>query len=375
MNGCPVSAYGIDECTGAVIIDQARCIGCLYCTWNCPYDAPKFDITSGIIEKCHYCYHLISSGEIPACSSGCPTGALSFGEIPEKISFEKIGMLPEKRINPSYLLTGSFPGKGPEIVPPIAENDFRKVAVNVKSKPPLDSSLVVFTFLSTISVASVITAILSGKVIGQLAALITIIIAVISSLFHLRSKLKAWRAVINVLHSPLSREIVAMIVFGILILWRQFTDSGIVNIAVTLTGLIFLLLIDNVYHYTLGKVSRVNSGDVFITALLMISFFTLKTLPFLFIAVLKFAITLFSGKMTVISRSMFEVRFLRIAALFISAMVLISGIGAGTIPALIVFLTGELLDRILFYYDFEPLSIINTINKPFNISSDEKKNY
>jgi len=60
-------------------------------------------------------------------------------------------------------------------------------------------------------------------------------------------------------------------------------------------------------------------------------------------------------------RSVFEVRFFRIAALFISAMVLISGIGAGTIPVLIVFLTGELLDRVLFYTDFEPLTINNTI--------------
>src|SRR5512133_736522 len=39
MDGCPASAYSRDLVTGAVILDEKKCIGCRYCQWNCPYDA------------------------------------------------------------------------------------------------------------------------------------------------------------------------------------------------------------------------------------------------------------------------------------------------------------------------------------------------
>ena len=87
LTGCPASAYDIDPETGAVILVPERCIGCRYCTWNCPYDAPRYNSVSGIIEKCHFCNHLILSGATPACSSACPTGALGFGDIPDNIDF------------------------------------------------------------------------------------------------------------------------------------------------------------------------------------------------------------------------------------------------------------------------------------------------
>jgi Fe-S-cluster-containing dehydrogenase component len=38
---CPAEAFSTDEATGAVVHHEERCIGCRYCTWACPYDAPK----------------------------------------------------------------------------------------------------------------------------------------------------------------------------------------------------------------------------------------------------------------------------------------------------------------------------------------------
>ena len=38
-----------------------------------------------------------------------------------------------------------------------------------------------------------------------------------------------------------------------------------------------------------------------------------------------------------------------------------------------IFLIGELLDRILFYIDFDPMNINNMINEQLNIVRDEKK--
>jgi hypothetical protein len=40
---------------------------------------------------------------------------------------------------------------------------------------------------------------------------------------------------------------------------------------------------------------------------------------------------------------------------------------------IILFLTGELFDRILFYIDFTPVNINSLIEEQFNIDRDEKK--
>ena len=54
LEGCPAQAYTRDG-TGTVIHHQDRCMGCRYCTWRCPYDAPKINEAKGFIEKCHLC--------------------------------------------------------------------------------------------------------------------------------------------------------------------------------------------------------------------------------------------------------------------------------------------------------------------------------
>ena len=48
---CPALAYSKDERTGAVTVNPSLCMGCKYCQWVCPYDAPKFNATAGVVEK------------------------------------------------------------------------------------------------------------------------------------------------------------------------------------------------------------------------------------------------------------------------------------------------------------------------------------
>jgi Fe-S-cluster-containing dehydrogenase component len=52
MHNCPANAYTKDPSTGAVLIDQELCMGCRYCSWVCPYEAPQFNADSGVMEKC-----------------------------------------------------------------------------------------------------------------------------------------------------------------------------------------------------------------------------------------------------------------------------------------------------------------------------------
>ena len=91
-SACPSGAYSFDDETNAVIHNPDLCIGCKYCTWACPFGAPQYNGETGIIEKCHFCYHRLKENKIPACSLNCPTGALSFGDINEKPNPDTFGL-------------------------------------------------------------------------------------------------------------------------------------------------------------------------------------------------------------------------------------------------------------------------------------------
>ncbi|MFB0505920.1 MAG: 4Fe-4S dicluster domain-containing protein [Thermodesulfobacteriota bacterium] len=45
----------------------------------CPYDIPRQDPNTKIMDKCTFCADRIANNMIPACIKTCPTGALTFG--------------------------------------------------------------------------------------------------------------------------------------------------------------------------------------------------------------------------------------------------------------------------------------------------------
>ena len=64
--GCPAKAYTIED-NGVVMHHADRCMGCQYCTWRCPYDAPQVNPAQGYIEKCQFCAERLAKGQLPAC--------------------------------------------------------------------------------------------------------------------------------------------------------------------------------------------------------------------------------------------------------------------------------------------------------------------
>ncbi len=107
---CPVGAtFKLED--GIVAIDNERCIGCRFCMVACPYSERTFnwgedeyELTSkefkkihpheicsshikGTVEKCDFCPHNAEKGILPACVTGCPYGAIYFGnEIDDSVS-------------------------------------------------------------------------------------------------------------------------------------------------------------------------------------------------------------------------------------------------------------------------------------------------
>lgn len=82
VKACPTQAMHVTD-IGTVDIDHEKCIGCGYCTWACPYDAPRIDHRIGRMSKCDMCYDKIVNNENPVCVDACPMRALDFGYIDE----------------------------------------------------------------------------------------------------------------------------------------------------------------------------------------------------------------------------------------------------------------------------------------------------
>src|SRR5512137_212166 len=79
-SACPVRA--MDKLpTGPVVYDPGKCMGCRYCMVACPFDVPRYEYerAAPLVRKCTFCPERQAQGLQPACTSVCPTGALTFG--------------------------------------------------------------------------------------------------------------------------------------------------------------------------------------------------------------------------------------------------------------------------------------------------------
>jgi Fe-S-cluster-containing dehydrogenase component/DMSO reductase anchor subunit len=366
MEGCPAAAYYREPATGAVVIDDSKCIGCRYCQWNCPYDAPKYIHSSKVIGKCHLCHHRLTEGLIPACASGCPTGALQYGKLNEQNVDEIIPWFPEKNLEPAVRLSGiNF--SSTIIVPESAFDGGQERSSEIELISAPEWSLVGFSFLTILSVAQILTALIGGHFPEKLLSFLVIVLAGIISLYHLGKKKRAWRAVINLRSSPLSREIALFIIYFLLATSAIVLQLPVLLILSSLAGLMLLLAIDAVYIFSdKRKAVYLHSGQAFITVLLMVSFLSGKILPFVFIAVIKLTISVWQSRSRDDGSIKLVMSFMRIALLIVTGTSLITGISYQETAVICLFLVGEFFDRILFYIDFKPLNINRLKNSLIN---------
>lgn len=109
MPVCPTSAISKDS-DGIVDIDPAKCMGCQYCSWACPYGAPQFGKQGEPMSKCDMCADIRAIDQNPACVDACPLRALEWGdmaELREKYgNIDDVAPLPDgAQTTPSMIIT------------------------------------------------------------------------------------------------------------------------------------------------------------------------------------------------------------------------------------------------------------------------------
>jgi formate dehydrogenase iron-sulfur subunit len=218
MNGCPTMAYEKDEVTGIVKHLDDQCIGCQYCTLNCPFDVPKFNSKLGIVRKCDMCSDRLAEGQAPACVQACPTQAIAIKIVSQEgvreVNKEE-GFLPGAP-DPSFTQPTTRYVSEKEIPENVYAADKFTIAVEHPHWP-----LVIMLVLTQLSIgAFTVGAILSFSPIAEsmsdlldylnMSAMLVGVLALGVSLLHLGRPLHAWKAFLGLRTSWMSREIVAL---------------------------------------------------------------------------------------------------------------------------------------------------------------------
>jgi len=103
VGACPVSAI-TKLPSGPVVLNESKCIGCMYCYQSCPFKIPRFDFEKRNARKCTLCYDRLPLLDYmkPACVAACPVGALYFGLKHEVI--KEAHRRVHRRKLPSYIM-------------------------------------------------------------------------------------------------------------------------------------------------------------------------------------------------------------------------------------------------------------------------------
>lgn len=96
LPACPTGAIFKRKKDGIVDIDSTLCIGCRRCEATCPFGAPQFDPSDGLVKKCNMCVDEIDAGRKPYCVMACMMRVLDIGPIDKIWAGEAVDVLGEK---------------------------------------------------------------------------------------------------------------------------------------------------------------------------------------------------------------------------------------------------------------------------------------
>ena len=233
QTGCPVGAYEKDPLTGIVKHLDDQCFGCQYCTLMCPYDVPKYNEARGIVRKCDMCSDRLSHGEAPACVAACPNDAISIRTVPQALAAAAAdagvflpGVASPQITKPTTVYLGA------EALP----SDLLPRGFYRSEPGHWHAPLMLMLTLTQLAVGTFALSLLQARLAPELtrdtflttalAAAVTLV-GLLASVFHLGRPALAWRAVIGLRTSWLSREALAFgLFFKVLLLCTAVSACG-----------------------------------------------------------------------------------------------------------------------------------------------------
>lgn len=291
MEACPVDAYEKDSATGIVKHLDDQCFGCQYCTLACPYDVPSYHAGKGIVRKCDMCSDRLAVGEAPACVQACPHEAISINVVDVdqvRENAEADPFLPAAPEPSLTLPTTHF--KTSRVFPRnMLPADYRSVNPQHPHWP-----LIIMLVLTQLSVgAFAVGMLLETKLpadvfvrfqpVQAILALAFGLVALAASTAHLGRPQYAFRAIVGLRHSWLSREIVAFGIFAAAaasyaaIVWFVPNARVLANVSgwtTVVTGVIAVFCSAMIYAFTKREfwcLSRVFPRFVLTSAILGIA--------------------------------------------------------------------------------------------------------
>jgi DMSO reductase anchor subunit len=355
-------------------------MGCRYCSWACPFDAPRLRIRSGVMSKCTCCNHRLVEKLKPACVTSCPTGALGFGSL-FSMSSGTVAGFPVTACRPSVALRPLRDGAaGPECASEGEASELVSAPSSTERRIALRSEwpLLVLT-QAAVSLVALAVGWLPGRggparsllVVGAAAAMAL-------SLLHLGSKLRAWRALMNIRRSWLSREIAAFALFMVALgaplvprLTHQLWDW-----VALVSGFFLLWTIDRVYDVLPLKVPALfHSGGALLTGVFLTG--CVARLPLVAgpAAVLKLGLYVgrffHSRSQAVGSHS--AIRAAVRLGLPLIAGALYMGRIAPAWSALLLVIAAETVDRAEFYLELNPPSLSRDLERDLRESIGQSR--
>jgi Fe-S-cluster-containing dehydrogenase component/DMSO reductase anchor subunit len=258
MENCPALAISKDAETGSVTVNPDLCMGCKYCTWACPYDAPQYNPGAGIVEKCDFCVERLRKDEAPACVCSCPTNALLIEDSQpgnntqsqQVEGFTEAGLKPALHCKPLRKQQ-----RVPELSAPPAneavENSFNASLQIPLPKITLKSEWTLLTFTS---IAYILVALFTASLVVPIALnpfvfLGAGVLGMGLSSVHLGQKSRAFRAIFNIKRSWLSREIFLFSLFLALSLsYMLLPGQPVLGWTAAVFGFLSLFAVDRIYQ-------------------------------------------------------------------------------------------------------------------------------
>ena len=380
LEGCPTGAY-VKLDNGVVEHDADDCIGCQYCTWNCPYSVPVFHAARKIVTKCDMCLPRLEQGSTSACVDACPTHAIGI-EIVNVAAWRLDHSAADGPNLPSSDITISTP----RIVLPddLPLETFAASDHDVRPEHP-HWPLVVVTLLMQLAAGTMgAIAIVGGDRSASVTAFVAAAISLPVSLFHLGRPILAWKAIRGIRRSWLSREVVAFSTFAAMSMVPVLWPTRLGATAAAFVGAVGV--------YCSGRLYVVRGRPAWDTPLTVVAFFLtgIAVGPLLAMSVMgtdgwlqTVAVTGIGAQLTVLvvganrlrrnparewhgSYRLLTQRFgpllrLRVGLAMLGAVLVIVG---PAWLALVLVAGGELIGRYLFFVTVVALNMPGTFSRP-----------